>query len=233
MDPESMITTAVLNNDVASLKRYLAAGCDPNLREDDLVGQTLLHIACDNGCVECAKVLIAAGADVNAKNYDYRSSLHLACQQKSAKCAKILIKSGADINAIDDNQWTPLYIASLHTQLKCINALVNAGADLTICDNLVSESPLHVACEQGSTECAEALIRAGADINSQIDLGFSPLHIACRENRVNVVRLLLDCGANAFIITRTGILPSDLTDDPDIKTMFDEYGGGRATKAAI
>lgn len=258
MDPTSTIITAVRTGNINDLKQYLAAGY-PNLHEEhNAEGHTLLNIACDNGRVECAEALIAAGADVNAKDYNCRSSLHLSCHRGSAECAKLLIKAGADINAIDDTRWTPLYIASLRGQLECTNVLIDAGADHAICDDFVGDSPLHIACEYGSTKCAEVLIRAGADINMQNKNKCTPLHYACEQNRIDIVRTLLECGADAsirtysessrimtirssniiegvsrHIITHEGKLPSDLTNDPDIKTLLDEYSGGKSLKAVV
>ena len=58
------------------VKGYLDAGGDPNRRTD--TGQTLLHIAVDNGGVDVIRLLLDCGADVNARGYHGYTALHLA-----------------------------------------------------------------------------------------------------------------------------------------------------------
>lgn len=63
-DPVPVIT-AVKNNNVTALMALIAAGADVNVLCDR--GCTPLHWACSRGLVECAYVLLAAGADVTAR----------------------------------------------------------------------------------------------------------------------------------------------------------------------
>lgn len=57
------ITGAVLNNSVVLMRVLLAHGADPNTA---VRGERMLHFAVANRCLDCVKVLVAAGADVNA-----------------------------------------------------------------------------------------------------------------------------------------------------------------------
>ena len=57
---------AATANDVAKLRRFIADGIDVN--EADTYGQTALSYACAENCLDAAKVLVAAGADVNASD---------------------------------------------------------------------------------------------------------------------------------------------------------------------
>jgi ankyrin repeat protein len=58
------------------VQRYLDEGGDPNGRADS--GNTLLHIATDNGEVEIIQLLVARAADVNARGFHGYTPLHLA-----------------------------------------------------------------------------------------------------------------------------------------------------------
>src|SRR4051812_40941726 len=61
---------------IKDVQRYLDEGGDPNHRKAD--GNTLLHIAADNGETEIIRLLVANGASVNTRgNYGY-TPLHLA-----------------------------------------------------------------------------------------------------------------------------------------------------------
>ncbi|OGF59545.1 MAG: hypothetical protein A2Y62_03630 [Candidatus Fischerbacteria bacterium RBG_13_37_8] len=56
--------------------------------------------------VEIARVLLAHGADVNAKNSFSFTPLHSA---KSGDIAEFLIRNGADVNVRGSYKWTPLH----------------------------------------------------------------------------------------------------------------------------
>jgi cytochrome c len=53
----------------------LKAGANPNIAKQS---STALHIAADQGCLECVVLLANAGADVNARTSERATALHLA-----------------------------------------------------------------------------------------------------------------------------------------------------------
>lgn len=67
-------------------------------------GQTLLHFAASKGSAEVVKMLLEAGADVNAKEREYRCNddncgrtpLHVAASKGNAEIVKMLLEAGAD-----------------------------------------------------------------------------------------------------------------------------------------
>ena len=68
---------AIVRNDVAAVKSALADGADPDPRDADQ-GSTPLIFAALFGRDEIAKLLIAAGADVHATDYNGVDALTLA-----------------------------------------------------------------------------------------------------------------------------------------------------------
>mmetsp|Transcript_39393 Transcript_39393/g.92606 ORF Transcript_39393/g.92606 Transcript_39393/m.92606 type:complete len:112 (-) Transcript_39393:15-350(-) len=72
-----------------------------------------LHRAVSNGHVEMTQVLLAAGADVNARNVDGKTPLHFAVNLKDGRVelVQILLAAGADVDSKDRMGITPLAVA--------------------------------------------------------------------------------------------------------------------------
>ena len=90
-----------------------------------------LHKAAGNGDIDMVKLLIAEGADVNAKDERSWTALHHAARNGHKEAAELLIAKGADINAEDKEGRTPLYIAVCH-DYKVAELLIDKGADSNI-----------------------------------------------------------------------------------------------------
>lgn len=95
-----------------------------------LTGCTALWAACASGSVGVALELIAAGADVDARNAHGRTPLLAAALGGHCEIALALVAAGADIDAADDEGETPLYAAAFENHPATVAALVAAGADV-------------------------------------------------------------------------------------------------------
>lgn len=90
-------------NDV---RRLLKA--DPKQREIRTEqGSTPLHLAATNPDTTAMQVLIAAGANVMARDNDGATPLHMAAYSSRAKNVQILLEAGADPFAKTDNGRDP------------------------------------------------------------------------------------------------------------------------------
>ncbi len=67
-----------------------------------------IHQAAAKGNIEAVKQHIAAGTDVNAKDWSKMTPLHQAALYNRKEIAELLIAAGADVNAKNDNGNTPL-----------------------------------------------------------------------------------------------------------------------------
>lgn len=74
-------------------------------------GFTPLHFAAREGQLEVARLLLDAGADVNAPAADGKSPLNLAIYNGHYTLAELLIDRSADVNLADAEGFPPLFWA--------------------------------------------------------------------------------------------------------------------------
>lgn len=78
------------------------------LGEEDLQGNTVLHMAAWNNDVKTAQLCLEIGADVNTLKCNSASALHLAATKGNLEMADLLISRGAGVNTKDKDSKTPL-----------------------------------------------------------------------------------------------------------------------------
>ena len=93
--------------------------------------------ALESGNLEAVKVLIAAGADVNAKNNNGETALMRASKSRNYEAdgaVSVLIEAGTEVDAKDKNGWTALIWALCAHRYKpgIIKLLLEAGAVVNV-----------------------------------------------------------------------------------------------------
>src|SRR5205823_4656033 len=97
------------NSAITSLPRDPQPGEKP--KKDYYGGFTPLHFAVRQGDMESARLLVTAGADVNASTADGKGSLELAIYNGNYEIASFLIDNKANLNHADAEGFTPLFWA--------------------------------------------------------------------------------------------------------------------------
>ena len=166
-------------------------------------GETLLHLASQEGQAEAARMLIERDADVTALNKNRKTPLHLALQKNHAEVARMLIKHSVDVMAQYEDGETLLHLASQLGEVQVARMLIERNADVTA-QNMIGETPLHVASSHGQVEVACMLIEHGADVNAQNENGETPLHRASQEGQVEVACVLIERGADVTVRNKIG-----------------------------
>jgi ankyrin repeat protein len=188
--------SAIRNNNLDVLKRNLNTTA---LNSRDRRGATPLMHAAAYGSIEAMKLLLEAGADVNAAN-DFNATALLWCARDPDK-ARLLIERGADVNAQSKQGRTPLMLASMRDGGSDIVALLLAkGANPKVKDNR-KEMALGLAAETGDVQTMRLLIGKGADIGSLNWEGETPVLQAVKSMRPEAVRLLIEKGADVNVAT--------------------------------
>ena len=138
---------------------------------------TPLHWAAHYGRAAIAATLIAAGAEVNAKENVDRTPLHEAARNVHAAVVATLIAAGAEVNAKDHIGWTPLHLAARNGHAAVVATLIAAGAEVNATNNL-GGTPLDIA-RQAKEWDVVALLElsgggAGADAVAQEESESTP-----------------------------------------------------------
>ena len=91
--PDISILVAAYEGNIEAVKQHLAAGTDVNAKSENK-GFTPLHMAATGGAKDIVELLIAEGANVNAKNYFNDVPLGRAIYKKHTEIIDILRKHG-------------------------------------------------------------------------------------------------------------------------------------------
>ena len=182
---------------------------EPRMKILPAGGLTPLLYAAREGCTECVRLLIEAGADLNQTDPQNVSPLVMAGLNARWDSMKLLAEAGADVNKWDYYGRNPLYMVVDYSTLPHGGRADRLSGDLA--------TPL---------EIAELLIAKGANVNMQLKLfppyralgpdrgadgllrtGATPLFRAARGGDLPMIELLLKHGALVDLPQENDITP--------------------------
>jgi ankyrin repeat protein len=164
-------------------------------------GLTPLILAARENDIESAKLLVAAGADVNQISNAGWTPLLMATNNRNYQLGKFLVENGADVNKANVNAFTPLYLATDNRNIE--------GGDYPV------PKP-----DMDHLEFIKILLEHGADPNTRVngntetrtiftmqwffEAGATPFVRAAQSSDTELMRLLLAYGADPKIATNHG-----------------------------
>jgi|GEM_PF-2368585 len=210
-------------NSLETARDLLARGADPSIADD--VGQTaLMHAAFPPFDRERFRLLVAAGADVDARRQDGLTGLHLACSGGEAEAAAEWVRAEADIEARSPGGGSPLMLGA--TWPRIVRTLLDAGADINAVDDDGHGALVYVILlrrgynAKGELEALQTLIDGGADVNLRDRQGVSPLgHAKKMVARVLLDEEVIQAFRPCFATTR-GAMPDELKSAEAIVTLL-------------
>jgi uncharacterized protein len=154
-------------------------------------GSTPLLFAARSGDVESARLLIAAGADVNDALPDGAGALVVAAHSGHGRLAAFLLDKGANSNAAAVG-YSPLHAAVLRSDLELVKALLAHGAnpnaqitkgtpvrrnsqDFELPKTLIGATPYLLAARFLEPDIMRVLAASGADTRLPMKDGATPL----------------------------------------------------------
>jgi len=215
------LLTAIINDSLDTARLLIAAGANVNAM--DWYGQTPLWTAVDlrnldvpgptreNGVdraavLELIQLLLARGADVNARTREYPPE-------------RRWITTLGSLAWVDFTGQTPFLRAALAGDVTVMRMLLDHGADPNI-DTFTGTSPLMAAAgvnwvfNQTYDEGPEALLEAvrlcielGNDVNQVNHMGVAAVHGAANRGSDDIIRLLYEHGARIDVADAVGRTP--------------------------
>lgn len=149
-----------------------------------------------DGDYSAMEALLAAGADIMARDRYSRTALHLAVGE-DPRLIPFLVKHGAEIEAKDTEGRTPLALAVKFPNMgfKCVQPLLDAGAEVMPRDRH-HRTPLHDV-EKMNPAMVRVLLAAGAEVDARSDGDYTPLQIAVMNDALpDGMKALLEAGAD-------------------------------------
>ncbi|KAK4043889.1 ankyrin-3 [Parachaetomium inaequale] len=155
--------------------------------------------ACSGGPLDTMKLLLDAGADVNAKNGVDRSAFHhwLICGDITVDGVRMLLDHGADPRASCSVLYYNAlqYFASRGEDPEVLDLLLAAGGDI----NAVHPKddwnmpPLHVLLmrQEVPKPLLEAFVKHNADTNWENAASARPLQMVCSNGQLENLKILL------------------------------------------
>jgi uncharacterized protein len=174
-----------------------------------------LHAAAAAGNTATISKLVAARADLNARDGRGRTPLHVATFAKQREAIRALVKAGAGLDLLENDRYDAVTIASVADDEETLRVLLSLGASARQVTSRYEGTALIAAAHLGHEGVVRQLIAAGAPLDHVNNLHWTaviesivlgdggPRHQA-------TLKALIDAGANLQLKDRQGNTPLQL-----------------------
>ena len=174
-----------------------------------------LHMAAHKGNLAQIAQLVAAKADLNARDTYGRTPVHVAAFAKQREALAALAKAGANLQLLESDRYDAVTIASVADDEDTLRTLLALGASARLTTSRWDGTALIAAAHLGLDGVVRQLIAAGAPLDHVNNLHWTAViesivlgnggarHQAC-------LQALVSAGANLQLTDRQGSTPLQL-----------------------
>ncbi|GIW52076.1 MAG: hypothetical protein KatS3mg081_1431 [Gemmatimonadales bacterium] len=163
--PDSPVADAAQRGDLETVRALLQEGADVNAPQND--GMTALHWAALQGNVPMVRLLIYAGANLEATTrLGGYTPLHLASQKGAAEALRVLLEAGSNVHAVTTTGAQAIHFAALAGNPDALKVLLSHGADPNAKESYADRTPLMFAAAYNRVAAIQVLLAAGADLSA-------------------------------------------------------------------
>lgn len=189
---ESAFELALKNRELMQA-RYLVLEMEKFDIQKQIEGKTYLHLACENGDLEMASLLIQWGASLDETDSHGLTALHYAAKQAHYQLLRLLLICGSDISkTMPDGTST---INLLEGKGIHVKRLIDKWQKVRMKAEEYHESPLHIAVRMNDHANIPLLLHI-VDPEYPNKGGLSALHLAAGKGSQTICRMLLDYGVD-------------------------------------
>jgi ankyrin repeat protein len=174
-----------------------------------------VHQAAWRGDLARLKALVAAGADLEARDGRGRTALHVATHARQREAIRLLAQGGAKLDVLEDDRYDAITIAAVADDTATLSLLLSLGASPRQTTSRYDGTALIAAAHLGHDEVVRRLIAAGAPLDHVNNLHWTALIESIvlgdggpRHQRT--LAALVDAGANLQLTDRQGNTPLQL-----------------------
>jgi ankyrin repeat protein len=149
-----------------------------------------LHAAAANGDTADVRRLIAAGANLEARDVAGRTPLHVAAFKSHEGIVRILASAGADINALEGDAYDAVTIAAVADDLDMLRLALGLRGNPKNITSPYDGTALIAAAHLGHVDVVRELIAAGADRSITDRQGVTPLAHARNKGYDAIIAVL-------------------------------------------
>ncbi len=174
-----------------------------------------LHAAAHRGDVVEIERLIAAKADVNARDPYGRTPLHVATHAGRVEAISALAKAGANTGLLEKDRYDAVTIAAVANNEDALRTLIAAGASAKLTTSRYDGTALIAAAHLGHHGAVKRLIAAGAPLDHVNNLHWTALIESIvlgngGPHHIATLQALVAAGANLQLSDRNGNTPLSL-----------------------
>jgi len=220
------LVAAVRDRDFAAARALLASKQLPDVNQRTADGTSALHWAVYHNDEDWVARLLAAGADVNARNDYDATPLSEAAVVGNVKVLRRLLGAGADVESANADGQTALMILARTSNVAAARLLIERGANVNASERWRGQTPLMWAAAEAQPAMVRLFVQHGALVDARSDVnewerqvtaeprmqarpsgGFTPLLYAARKGCFECARALLDGGADKNLTDPDGVSP--------------------------